>query len=188
MEEGADEEDPEEDEEPAERANYMRTLVVLDGERGIETCNTEKGDDTEKDATEKDDTQKDVAEKDYTEKDDTEKEAGKAVGTQNMEEPKADVVAELDKKMMKALEAKDKAALTKLFMEEDVGTLDKVFARWETIYTSAEMKQREKEFNKIISNKEFAKMLRARKELKMVVQNMMKRDFDRKKAKLMGKK
>eukprot|EP00441_Pelagodinium_beii_P033866 CAMPEP_0197639224 /NCGR_PEP_ID=MMETSP1338-20131121/13910_1 /TAXON_ID=43686 ORGANISM="Pelagodinium beii, Strain RCC1491" /NCGR_SAMPLE_ID=MMETSP1338 /ASSEMBLY_ACC=CAM_ASM_000754 /LENGTH=731 /DNA_ID=CAMNT_0043211921 /DNA_START=59 /DNA_END=2254 /DNA_ORIENTATION=- len=104
------------------------------------------------------------------------------------ETAKADPVKELSDKMIASLAAKDGDAIKNMFMTEPVEDLDKVFIFWEDNLPPKVQKDNEKAFNKLIPGKEFAKMLRERPDLKKLIQNMMKREMDKKIAKFRGKK
>jgi len=110
------------------------------------------------------------------------------VETAKAEPAQADPVKELSDKLLGQLRAKDAEAVRNIFMTEDVTALDKVFVFWEDTLPPKEQKENEKAFNKLIPPKEFAKMLRQRAELKKLVQNMMKREMDKKIARFRGKK
>ncbi len=59
---------------------------------------------------------------------------------------------------------------------------------FEERFTKAENKKMDKDFEKLMPGKEFAKVLRQRPELRQLIQKMMKRELDRKLAAMRGKK
>lgn len=93
-------------------------------------------------------------------------------------------ILELKGRIESAMNENDSPSLRKLFMEEPVSDLDRVQEWWETNRSDAENKALEKQFYKLINARQLAQMLRERKELNAMVKNMMKRELDRKFAKL----
>lgn len=82
----------------------------------------------------------------------------------------------------------DKSGLTKWLMETSVSDMLAVTEHNETHFSKAQQKQQDKNFNKAVPSKEFAKLLRQRAELREFVQIMMKRELDRKVAFMKGRK
>eukprot|EP00930_Biecheleria_cincta_P104527 TRINITY_DN9688_c0_g1_i2.p1 TRINITY_DN9688_c0_g1~~TRINITY_DN9688_c0_g1_i2.p1 ORF type:complete len:793 (+),score=147.90 TRINITY_DN9688_c0_g1_i2:45-2423(+) len=90
--------------------------------------------------------------------------------------------------VMRLARSGDKEGLRQYLLTEDIEDMNKMSADMEDLLSDKERKQIDKEFNKLIPGKEFAKLLRERPQLRQFVQAAMKREFDRRIASLRGKK
>jgi len=82
----------------------------------------------------------------------------------------------------------DKEGVKNYILTEPVDDMWQVTLDMEEWQTAAEQKQMDKDFNKLIPGKDFASLLRQRPELKKFVQQVMKREMQRKIASLTGRK
>eukprot|EP00747_Dinoflagellata_sp_TGD_P196376 gnl/TRDRNA2_/TRDRNA2_66352_c1_seq1.p1 gnl/TRDRNA2_/TRDRNA2_66352_c1~~gnl/TRDRNA2_/TRDRNA2_66352_c1_seq1.p1 ORF type:complete len:245 (+),score=69.31 gnl/TRDRNA2_/TRDRNA2_66352_c1_seq1:430-1164(+) len=94
----------------------------------------------------------------------------------------------LSERLATQLKTGDKQGVTDYLMTTSVQDLMAVTEYFEVRYTKAEQKQMDKDFQKLIPGKEFAKLLRQRAELRDYVQLVMKRELDKKIASMKRKK
>lgn len=82
----------------------------------------------------------------------------------------------------------DKEGVKNYILTEPVDDMWQITLDMEEWQSAAEQKQMDKDFNKLIPGKEFAALLRQRPELKKFVQQMIKREMQKKIASLTGRK
>mmetsp|Transcript_8671 Transcript_8671/g.19074 ORF Transcript_8671/g.19074 Transcript_8671/m.19074 type:complete len:813 (-) Transcript_8671:43-2481(-) len=91
-------------------------------------------------------------------------------------------------RLLSMLEAKDQEGLKQYLLKETIEDMWAVTLDNEERLTAAQQKKMDKDFEKLVPGKEFAKVLRQRPELSGFVQKLMKRELDRKIASMRGRK
>eukprot|EP00929_Paragymnodinium_shiwhaense_P072673 TRINITY_DN3688_c3_g1_i1.p1 TRINITY_DN3688_c3_g1~~TRINITY_DN3688_c3_g1_i1.p1 ORF type:complete len:799 (-),score=199.56 TRINITY_DN3688_c3_g1_i1:131-2527(-) len=99
-----------------------------------------------------------------------------------------DLAKDLTERWQAMVKAKDGKALSDTLLTEDVDVMWNAMVYMEESMPQAEYKQMDKEFNKLVPAKEFARLLRERKELRSLVQKSMKREVERTMNKFRKKK
>jgi len=97
-------------------------------------------------------------------------------------------IREKGESLARMVAAGDKEGVKNYILTEPVDDMWQVTLDMEEWQSAAEQKQMDKDFNKLIPGKEFASLLRQRPELKKFVQQVMKREMQRKIASLTGRK